>query len=61
MLSRLSDDIAECYRHAEECAQLAQSAVDPGLREDFVGMERRWLCLANGYEFAGRIGATYRN
>jgi hypothetical protein len=46
MLQKLTDEIAECYRHAREC---------PATKEDFFNMERRWLSLAHNYEFAERL------
>jgi hypothetical protein len=43
MLNNLSEQIRECYRHAEDCAQKAAVETDPGLREDFLRLEKRWL------------------
>ncbi len=57
MLNRLNEDIAECYRHAEECARFASAEVDPGLRTDFLDMKRRWLFLARSYEFSERLNS----
>ncbi len=55
MLSKLSEDIAECYRIAHECAEKARDHRDAGLRQDFLDAERRWLFLARSYEFAERL------
>lgn len=55
MLNNLSDDIVECYRHAEECARSAHGERDAGLRQDFLDMERRWLFMARSYEFSERL------
>ncbi len=55
MLSKLSEDIAECYRHADECAQEARNESDARLRQDLFDMERRWLFLARSYEFTERL------
>jgi hypothetical protein len=55
MLSKLSEEIAECYRHAENCAQRAKVESDPGLRQDFLDIERRWITLARSYELTERI------
>jgi hypothetical protein len=55
MLKNLSDDIAECYRHAVDCAQKAKSEGDARVREDFLDMERRWLFLARSYEFTDQL------
>ena len=51
MLNRLSNEIAACHRHAEECAQKAENQRDPRLRQDFLDMEQHWLSLARRYEF----------
>jgi hypothetical protein len=58
MLNNLSSEIAECYRHAEDCARRAQSERDPGLRQDFLDMERRWLALARSYELTERATSS---
>lgn len=55
MLLKLSEEIAECYRHAEDCAERAKGEHDPALREDWLDMEKRWLCLARSYELTERI------
>lgn len=55
MLSKLSDDVAECYQHARECAQKAMGERDARLREDLLAMERRWLFLARSYELSEQI------
>jgi hypothetical protein len=55
VLSKLSAEITECHRHAEDCAREAAAQRDPKLREDFLTLERRWLKLAASYELAERI------
>ena len=55
MLNKMSDDIAECYRHAEDCARRAQGECEFSLRQDFLDLERRWLGLARSYEFTDRL------
>ena len=55
MLLKLSEQIAECYHHAEECAQRAKGERDPDLRDDWSAMERRWISLARSYELSERI------
>jgi hypothetical protein len=57
MLNKLSNDIAECYRHADECAQKAKSERDARLRQDFFDAERRWLSLARSYEITEELTA----
>ncbi len=55
MLNNLSEQIRECLRHAEDCARQAAAQTCPKLKEDFLDMERRWLCLARSYEFTERV------
>jgi hypothetical protein len=55
MLQKLTEEIAECYRHATECRQRANRALDPATKTNFLNMERRWLSLAHSYEFAERL------
>ncbi len=55
MLMNLSNDIAECYGHAGDCARKAKSESDARVREDFLAMERRWLCLARSYELSHQL------
>jgi hypothetical protein len=50
-----SEQIRECLRHAEDCAQKAAAQTDPQLKQDFLVMERRWLFLARSYGFTERL------
>jgi hypothetical protein len=56
MLSNLSEQIKDCYAHAEECARKAAAQSNPRLKQDFLDMEQRWLSLAQSYEFSERLG-----
>lgn len=53
----LSDNIRDCYGHADHCRRRAKEQSDPLLRQDFLDCERRWLLLAHGYELAERLEA----
>jgi hypothetical protein len=55
MLQTLESEICECYRHAAECTRSAAQSREPLTKQDFLDMERRWLFLARGYEFADRL------
>ena len=55
MLTKLSEEIAECYRRAQEARQKAEEASDPSIKRDFLGLERRWMFLAHSYEFTERL------
>lgn len=64
MLQKLSEEIADCYRHASHCRERAKEALDPATKRDFLDMEWRWLSLARSYEFAERLSdftAPFRN
>jgi hypothetical protein len=54
MLQKLSEEIQECYRHADESRQRAKVAFTDQARQDFLDMERRWLSLARSYESGHR-------
>jgi hypothetical protein len=55
MLNDVSEQIRDCLRHAEDCAQKAVAQTDPTLKADFLDMERRWLSLARSYELTGQL------
>jgi hypothetical protein len=44
-----ADAIAEYYRRASEARRMAETAMDPIEREDFLTIERRWLSLARDH------------
>jgi hypothetical protein len=56
VLNNLSEQIRECLEHAEDCACQAAAQTDPKLKQDFLDMERRWLALAQSYDFTQRLG-----
>ena len=53
MLSSLSDQLCECLRRAEDCAQQAASQTDPKLRQNFLIITVCWLKLS--YELSKRL------
>jgi hypothetical protein len=55
MLRKLSNEIAECYRHANDCRRKADEAKIPTAKAELLEMERRWLFLAQSYEFTERL------
>jgi len=55
MLIKVSEEIAECYRRAEQARQAAKDTSDQSLKSDFFDLERRWLFLARSYEFTERL------
>jgi hypothetical protein len=46
MLKNVSDEIGDCYKQAEACAQHAAAQTDPKLQHDFLALEAAWLKLA---------------
>ena len=61
MLNNLSEQIRQFYRHAEDCARKAAAETDPGLRKDFLQLEKRWLDLALSMEFAESLDTFTKN
>jgi hypothetical protein len=61
VLNNLSEQIRDCLQHAEDCARKAAVQTDPGLREDFLRLEKRWLDLARSMEFAERLNSFTKN
>src|SRR5262245_36712705 len=55
MLQKLSEEIRECLRHAEECRRRAKTALNASATRDNLEMEQRWLALARSYEFTERL------
>jgi hypothetical protein len=55
MLLTLDSEIRECYRHAAECSCSADQSRDSLTKQDFLDMQKRWLCLARSYEFAEQL------
>src|SRR6516162_696460 len=56
MLNNLSEQIRDCYRHAQDCARKAAEHADPNLKQDFLELEESWLFLARSFKFNERIG-----
>src|SRR5438874_6349671 len=56
MLNNVSEQIRECLKHAEDCACKAAAQTDQKLKQDFLDNERRWLMLAQSYDFTQRLG-----
>jgi len=61
MLNNVSEQMRECYRHAENCARKASAQTDPTLKADFLDLERRWLVLARSYDFSERLNSFTKN
>jgi hypothetical protein len=55
MLNNLSEQVRECLRHAEGCAQRAAAQADPKLKQDFLQLEQKWLSLARSFQLTERL------
>ena len=55
MLRKLSKEISECYRLAEQARAWAEEAADPRTRKDLLLVERSWLLLAQSYEHSEAV------
>jgi hypothetical protein len=55
MLQNLNEHIKNCLLRAEESRRRAESTSDPGLKADFLTLEKNWLGLAKSYELSERI------
>src|SRR5947207_15149919 len=55
-LKNICEQIRDCLQHAEDCAKKAAAQTDQKLKQDFLDNERRWLMLAQSYDFTQRLG-----
>lgn len=55
MLHKLSEQVADCLRYAREAGERAGSASDAKVRTEYLELERRWLALAENYEFSRQL------
>jgi hypothetical protein len=56
MLYGLPKQVADCYRRAEECRELAELAIGESDRQFYIEREQAWLKLARSYELSERVG-----
>jgi hypothetical protein len=55
LLENLSEEVRQCYEHAEECAGQARAIQDEKLRADYLRLAQGWLKLARSYELWRRL------
>jgi hypothetical protein len=55
MLRKLSSEIANCYAHADSCAQKAAEATTDTECDAYLRLEQHWLTLGRSYEFSERL------
>ena len=56
MLNNVSEQIRDCYLHAQDCARKAAEQTNPNLKQDFLELEESWLFLARSFKFNERLG-----
>jgi hypothetical protein len=55
MFDKLDQQVRDTYQHAYRCAERAQAAKDLRERTEWMVLERRYLSLARGIEFALQV------
>jgi hypothetical protein len=55
LLENLSEEVRECYEHAERCAGQARTTRDEKLHADYLRLAQGWLKLAGSYELWERL------
>jgi len=56
MLESVSEQVRECYEHAEDCARKAAAQTDLKLKKHLLNLEEHWLFLARTYAYHERHG-----
>jgi hypothetical protein len=58
---RLSEQVRECLRHADDCAERAKREPNPDIKREFI--ENRWLKQACSYELLEHLAlfTTHNN
>jgi hypothetical protein len=60
MLVKLAKRVADCQQRAAECRTPAERASVDDAKHVSLGLERRWMTLANSIDFEDRLGAFTR-
>jgi hypothetical protein len=55
LLHNLSEEVRQCYEHAEQCAGRARATQDEELRADYLRLAQGWLKLAQSYGLRQRL------
>jgi hypothetical protein len=55
LLENLSEEVRQCYEHAEQCAGHARATQDEKLRADYLRLAQGWLKLARSCELWQRL------
>jgi hypothetical protein len=54
----LTHRIEECYRKAADARRKANAATAPSIRDDVLGLQRRWLLLLQSWERSRQLGRS---
>ena len=57
MPCKLNEQIADCYRRAQNCHEQALATNHEQTQKDYFDLERKWLVLARSYEFCEQLDA----
>jgi PAS domain S-box-containing protein len=55
MLRKLSEQVQTCFEHALDAKRSGDHTDDPVRKAEFLEVEKRWLGLAQSYEFSARL------
>jgi PAS domain-containing protein len=50
-----TEQVRTCFNRAFDARRNAERTADPARKADFIEMEKRWLALAQSYEFSERL------
>jgi DNA mismatch repair protein MutH len=59
MLNNLSEQIRDCYRHAQDCARKAAEETDSNLKQDFLELEELAVLSAQ-FQIQRTAGRLFR-
>jgi hypothetical protein len=55
VLNKLSEDAADCLRHADGCELQAKLASDPTAKQSFLDLAARWRRVAETFDYIERV------
>jgi hypothetical protein len=55
VLTKVSEDAADCLRHAAACEAQAKLATDPTAKQSFLDLAARWRRMAETLDYIERV------
>ena len=55
MLTKVSEDAADCLQRAAACEAQAQRATDPTAKQSFLDLAARWRRIAETFDYIERV------